>query len=92
MGIFFFLMRTAALWTYLKLSWMLLDQTNAFWFLFTSSSSFGANRSARILETSFAKLWMMVIGLKSLGHDAPILFGSSTTTAFFRPPSPLKSP
>lgn len=33
------------------------------------------------LEMSFAKLWIMVIGLKSAGQFAPTFFGSSTIKA-----------
>lgn len=52
---------------------------NAFWFVATRSSILGASRRARILEIIFAKLWIIVIGQKSLGQVVPIFFGSSAT-------------
>lgn len=77
---------------YLKLSWIDLPRMNAFWFGEISSAIFGASRSAKILEISFATLWIIMIGLNWDGSCASADLGIRTINAPFNRPNSRASP
>ena len=76
------------LWTYRKLSWMLLFLMNALWHLETKESNRGANLFARSLVNNFAKLCMRLIGRKSVTRMASAFFGSRIILAEFSSSKP----
>jgi len=61
--------------TNMWLSWIHRPWTKALWLAATKSFNRGAKRFDKIFVTSFAKLWMRLIGWKSLGCRASAFFG-----------------
>ena len=65
-GCFYWWRNLAVCWTRMKLSWMQRPLTNALWLAETIALSLLASQLAISLVTSLAKLWIRLIGRKSL--------------------------
>ena len=71
----------AVCWTKIKLSLMQRPLTNALWLAATIALSFLDSRLAINLVTSLAKLWMRLIGRKSLTWTASSFLGNNVRSA-----------
>src|SRR6185312_1309881 len=82
----------AVCWTSIKLPWMHLPFTNALWLEEIRLGNFGAKRFARTLVTILAKLWIKLMGRKSLTSMASGTFGRRVIYAELRRYKRLTSP